>query len=223
MYWPPGKNPLAIPHTSDSPWLQVLGGVAFDLVNPRAELVDFNTVARVLSRVARFGGHTERGTLSVAQHCLEGSEAILRDHGDRLAAAAFLIHDAHEAYIGDMPTPVRDALCACADELLNWDGRNPVRGAIKLLKERLDGAIYPAAGLPWPLPQVVSARVSEYDERMCNTERLARLAPSPRPWPMFDDLAPVAGVDTHAWSEGTIRSLYVNACRMLLPTCGGSL
>lgn len=204
----------------DSPWLQVLGGRAFSLTNPRAEDVDFETIATVLSRVPRFGGHTENGVLSVAQHCLEGSAAILRDTGCRDAAAAFLIHDAHEAYMGDIATPVSQALGAVAFQM-NVNGGWLVRKAIRELKSRLDAAIFPAAGLPWPIPADVAAIVKEYDMRMCRTERDGRLVKPPLPWyDAVEHAEPVQGCDLYPWREGTVRACYMRACRELLPSLG---
>lgn len=200
------------PPAPSEPWLQVLGGKAFSLTNPRAEDVDFETIATVLSRVPRFGGHTESGVLSVAQHCLEGASAILRDTGRRDAAAAFLIHDAHEAYMGDIATPVTQAL----DYYMAGDWG--CGQAIKSMKARLDAAIFPAAGLPWPLPLDIVSIVHEYDLRMCRTERDGRLAPSPLPWcDAIESAEPVEGCDLYPWREGTVAMCFMRAARELLP------
>lgn len=202
-------------------WMQALGSVAFDLLSPKPEQIDFATIATVLARVPRFGGHTERGAYSVAQHCEQGAQAILRDTGNRTAAAAFLLHDAHEAYVGDFAKPVQDALVAAANEtgLLLGTAGNVVRHAISTLKSRLDSAIYTAAGLPWPLPADVSALVHEYDIRMCRTERDVRLAPTPHPWgEPYASAVPVAGVDLYPWSEGAVRAMWLALARELLPS-----
>lgn len=195
--------------TPDTPWLQVLGGKSFDLTNPTPDQVDFHTIALVLARTPRFSGHTDRGILSVAQHCLEGAHAMQRDGCSRLACAAFLIHDAHEAYMGDIATPVVDALAHIAD----WSG-DDLRASVKELKSRLDRAIYTAAGLPYPLSADVAAIVHEYDLRMCRTERDARLAPPSKAWADAIERAdPVEGCDLYPWSEGTVRALYAQALR----------
>lgn len=210
-------------HTRDSeqPWLQLLGSVAFDLVRPRAELVDFETVATVLARVARFAGHTEgRPIYSVAQHSREGAYAILRDTGNRKAAAAFLAHDCHEYVFGDMATPIRDSLMAIAiEESGDLHAGEFIKSVIDEQKRRLDSAIYTAAGLQWPLNPETARIVKEYDMRMCITEARDRLAPSPRPWSERGDF--VAGVNLSHWSESWARECFMHACRDLFPTCGG--
>jgi hypothetical protein len=196
------------------PRLQVLGGAAVDLVHPLPEQIDFHTMACVLARVPRFCGHTDRGTLSVAQHCLEGARAIERDTGRRDAAAAFMLHDGHEYVLGDITTPVQDALVEIAIMFGNVYAGDAVKSAIRHLKNRLDVAIYTAAGITFPLPADVHAIVKEYDLRMCRTERDARVAPSPYPWAdVVENAVPVEDVDLHPWSEGTVRALYSAALR----------
>lgn len=202
----------------EGPWLQVLGGVAFDLTRPTAAMIDFSIIATVLARIPRFAGHTEGGVYSVAQYSVEGARAILRDTGSREAAAAFAIHDAHEAYVGDIATPIQKALCAVASEKSVYAGL-AVTAAIKSLKARIDVAIHEAAGIPFPLAAEPSSIVHEYDVRMMCTERLVRLAPPPRPW---TTVAPVVvGCDLYPWSEAVAAVTFRTVMRELLPSLGG--
>lgn len=202
----------------NSPWLQTLGSGAFDLVHPRADQLDRHTMACVLARIPRFGGHTDRGVYSVAQHLEQGAYAILRDTGRCDAAGAFVIHDTHEYAVGDVTRPEQDALVAIAiEESGDLGAGEIVRRAFKEQKRRIDAVIYPYFGLPWPLPADVHAIVKEYDARMCQTERLARLAPSPHHWPEYEHLEPVAGVDLTPWPEGVARALWLAAVADLLP------
>lgn len=235
----PFRSPPLAPALPDTPWLQVLHPVKelrrLDLMNPDPRCIDFGHMATALSRVARFGAQTTKGTYTVAQHSVEGANAILRDTGNRLAAAAFLLHDGHEAYMGDIATPVAEALRAHADAvtgtvlqhdrdgLLHTHAGDIVKSAVASLKTVLDSAIYAAAGLPWPLSPEVRAIVKEYDARMCQTERTARLQESPEPWPMYDDLVPVQGCDLFEFQAGTISSFFAQSCRDLLPALGGTI
>ena len=67
---------------------------------------DINTIAKALSCINRFCGHTSR-PYSVAEHSLLVCD-ILRDQGySCLVQMAGLLHDAHEAYIGDVSSPVK--------------------------------------------------------------------------------------------------------------------
>ncbi|MCA0404890.1 MAG: hypothetical protein LCH39_01895 [Proteobacteria bacterium] len=181
-------------------WIQTATGIAFDLIDPRPEMVDFEVdIAESLARQPRFTGHIRSGSYSVAQHCVLGADALLRETGRTEIAAAFLLHDAHEAYVGDMATPVSHALaayagaCAAGNTMLRSDagfdpkkayaeGKRCAYAGLKALKDNVDTAIHAAAGIAWPLPDDVRAAVKEMDLRMLSTERRHLLGPSPRPW-----------------------------------------
>lgn len=66
---------------------------------------DVREVAHSLSRLCRFTGHTDV-TYSVAQHSLLVASLVSQTDPD-LAVVA-LLHDAHEAYLGDISRPVKD-------------------------------------------------------------------------------------------------------------------
>jgi hypothetical protein len=126
------------------------------------------------------------GPLPVAQHCVAGADWLLKETGDKVTAAAFLLHDAHEALINDWPTPAVDALAAVARAEFAKSSGYPadhiVKAALKTLKFNLDTAIYRAAGLPWPLPPIIRGLVHKVDIRMLNAERRLLMAPAPHPW-----------------------------------------
>ena len=78
-------------------------------VNPfalRGEDICIEDIAASLSRQCRFNGHTNEH-YSVAQHSMHVAQYLgHKRFGDRLVFAA-LLHDASEAYIGDMVRPVK--------------------------------------------------------------------------------------------------------------------
>ena len=137
-------------------WKQSRSGLAIDLVKPDLSAVDIVTdIAVPLSLISRFDGHASNHTgtgYSVAQHCIKGADAMLRETGgDTDAALAFLLHDAHEVFSGDITTPVVEALDHLAIDTLGRTANGIVRRAIKAMKERLDVEIYRPLGLDWPL------------------------------------------------------------------------
>jgi hypothetical protein len=217
--------PLA-PDAPLTPWLQTIhseiSARRFDLVNPTAAMVSFRAMALVLARVARFGGHTEDGVYSVAQHSVEGARALQRA-GHAEAAVAFLLHDGHEYITGDMPTPIKEALQTHAVLASgNVYAGECIDRAIKSLKGTLDRVIHEAAGLEWPLTKATRELVKEYDARMCNTERLTRLASQPVPWgEPIGNLPVVPGCDLSPWTTDTARLMFWNACREMLPAMQG--
>lgn len=80
-------------------WIQTATGRQFWPLDPRPEDVDVRDVAHALSNVCRFAGHT-RWHYSVAQHSLLAS--LYAPPGSGLPA---LLHDAAEAYMGDIARP----------------------------------------------------------------------------------------------------------------------
>ena len=168
-------------------WLPTTTGKIVDLLRPDPASIDFRgDVAPQLARVARFGGATGGGIFSVAQHCAVGADALFHETRDPALAAAFLLHDAHEYLMGDIITPVVEALCVHLT--LDSNGREvavrvpEVKAQITRLKSRLDHAIHRAAGLPWPLPQHAEKAVKAMDVRMLRTERDHLTVPCGRKW-----------------------------------------
>lgn len=86
------------------PTIQTYTGLEFDVTRPDPALIRIEDIAHALSCMPRFAGHT-RWFYSVAQHSVHVSQLV----PPHLAKAA-LLHDATEAYILDMPTPVKAML-----------------------------------------------------------------------------------------------------------------
>jgi uncharacterized protein len=82
-------------------WMQTATGRRFYPLDPRPEEVCIEDIAAALSRVCRFGGHC-REFYSVAQHCVHVSEACSPED-----ALWGLLHDAAEAYLGDLIRPLK--------------------------------------------------------------------------------------------------------------------
>lgn len=73
---------------------------------PRADEVDIRDIAHALAMICRFGGHV-RSYYSVAQHSV-----LVSCHVPQKYAIAALLHDAAEAYVGDMVSPIKRQLPA---------------------------------------------------------------------------------------------------------------
>lgn len=86
------------------PDILTASGLYFDLVNPTPDMVVLYDIAHGLSHCARFAGHT-RSFYSVAQH----SRLVASIVPPRLKLQA-LLHDAAEAYVGDMTSPLKQLL-----------------------------------------------------------------------------------------------------------------
>lgn len=79
-------------------------GAYFDYDAPDPATVSLNAVARGLANTCRFGGQCNR-FYSVAEHSIWVSRIVPPEH-----AMAGLFHDAAEAFIVDMPKPLKEIL-----------------------------------------------------------------------------------------------------------------
>ena len=85
----------------ESSWIQTYSGVKFFPLDPRPEEVNIVDIAHALANVCRFAGHVSEH-YSVAQHSRFVSRLVPPED-----AKWGLLHDAAEAYTGDMPRPIR--------------------------------------------------------------------------------------------------------------------
>lgn len=79
-------------------------GKVFDLENLTEDMICIEDIAHALSNTARFAGHSEI-MIPVSQHCVMMTHRV----PEHLKLAA-LLHDASEAYIGDMPKPFKSLM-----------------------------------------------------------------------------------------------------------------
>lgn len=97
-------------------WMQTHTGGRFDLLEPWTSDIRIYDVARSLSRIARFCGHTQevytvaRHSVAVALECYVQAKRMGALHSACWNAATVgLLHDASEAYTGDITSPVKRA------------------------------------------------------------------------------------------------------------------
>ncbi len=157
-------------------WIQTWTGKPFEPLNPDPETIDIADIAHALSMLCRFNGHCTR-FYSVAEHSVRAS--VLVPPEDALWA---LLHDAAEAYVSDLPRPIKDEL--------------PV---FRTLEDRLLRVIVGHFGLPWPMPE--SVRLA--DDIMLVTEQRDLMRPPPRPWglnaaPLPERIVPVGPAEAEA-------------------------
>jgi 5'-deoxynucleotidase YfbR-like HD superfamily hydrolase len=91
--------------------IETYTGLYFDYAKPRAKDVTLVDIARGLSNTCRFNGLVSR-YYSVAEHAVLVYEMVSDVTDDRNVRFAALHHDSHEAYLGDVTTPLKRLLGA---------------------------------------------------------------------------------------------------------------
>jgi len=126
------------------------GGGSFEINSDPADVsgISLADIAHSLALTCRFNGHCRR-FYSVAQHSLHVAEQV----PDQLKVYG-LLHDAAEAYIGDIIRPVKELLGA----------------RIRKIEDNVLTRIMLALDLPWPLKGFGAAMIKTADDRMLATE-----------------------------------------------------
>jgi uncharacterized protein len=156
-------------------WIQTYSGRAVDLQYPDPESIHIDDICIGLARAPRFAGQTRFGpTYTVAQHSLLVERLLPLDATPVLRLLA-LLHDAHEAYTGDLTTPFQIAL--------RMVGAYRADLSVKQIQAGLDKAILCAVSPVLDiLNPAVAIVIKEADLTALAIERRDLLPPSPRPW-----------------------------------------
>jgi len=154
--------------------IKVSAGHYVDLLNPDPATIDVSSIAAALSKICRFGGHCPR-FYSVAEHCVHAtvlamSESLHVTHGHRALLSVFL-HDAAEAYVGDMVKPLKLAVPQYVDIEQRIEAAIQQRFRIDFLEwhdviKRYDRAMLKAEKTAmWPQDTAEWAEFSEIEHR----------------------------------------------------------
>lgn len=168
--------------TISGDWMQTFTGRAFYPLAPDAADIDPADIAHALSLLCRYGGHV-RTFYGVAEHCVLMSYAVRQEN-----ALWALLHDATEAYMGDMIRPLK-----------------VVMPDYREAEARLMSAICTRFGLD----PVCPAEVKAADTRILHDERAALMSTPPQPWAAIESVPPL-GVHVEGWDPATAERMYLN-------------
>ncbi len=179
------------------PFIQTLSGRRVNPLDAAPEDIDPADIACALANLCRFGGHS-RGFYSVAQHSVIVCD-LLEERGatpDELLAA--LLHDAAEAYLGDLPHPLKH--------------RSELGAAFRVAEKRLEAVIAARFALT-----DASARIKPLDRALLATERRIFSLVAWH-WPELDGVEPLEltispWTPSRAQEEFTRRFERISAAR----------
>jgi len=153
-------------------WMETDSGRKFDFADMDQEAIDIGDIATSLSTMCRYNGHVTN-FYSVAKHSM--LVAILLVNGDPAATMSAvgrrfvrtaLLHDAAEAYVGDMIRPLEQVL-----------------PAYTLIKKQVELLVAQRFDTIYPLPPAIK----EIDTRLVANEREFYLATDHNVWPGIGD------------------------------------
>lgn len=146
--------------------IMLASGRYFDLEDPASADFTIADIAHALANICRYTGHS-RAFYSVAQHSVLVSHAVPEEH-----AFAGLMHDAAEAFIGDVAKPLKVLL-----------------PDYQQIESRVEAAVFARFGLPADLP----ACVKEADRVLLRTEQRDLMGADGHEWCYAGGAAPLPG------------------------------
>ena len=182
------------------PYLQTVSGRWVNPFDPDPDQIELADIARALANQCRFGGHC-RTFYSVAQHCVLVSELIEQEGGSTEDALAGLMHDAAEAYLGDLPHPIKHRSQLGARFI---EAEKPLE---RVIRDRF--AITDS-----------SVAVKRIDRALLATERRAFSAER-WDWPELSGVVPL-DLELQAWSPDQSAETFVRRFEVLVARRGSA-
>lgn len=136
-----------------STWLRTFTGKRVELEAPTVEMICIEDIAHALGNLCRFNGHTKY-FYSVAQHSCNVAMQLKDDDYDYDVQFHGLLHDAQEAYIGDMVSPLKRI--------------KSLGPAYKEVEDKFVAVIAAKFGLNWD--EDMSKAIHKADMQLCSTE-----------------------------------------------------
>lgn len=178
----PEKNePVATSLPELAPYIETYTGRNFYFLEPSAEQIDIRDIAHALANTCRYNGHCNK-FYSVAEHSVFVSYLAT----DALTG---LLHDSAEAYICDIPSPIKRYL-----------------GEYKKMEDRIMDAIASKFGFDYPF----SEDIKDCDAVQLKTEAKYLLRSRGDPWAYMYATKRAHGIRPECWSPETAEQRFLD-------------
>lgn len=184
---------MTVEHPPAASTIQTASGIYFDLLEPDTSMVDIRDIAHALARICRFTGHVRRH-YSVAEHSLHASHWVPAPW-----AFAALMHDAHEAYVGDVAAPLKRLI-----------------PDYRRIEQRVEAVVRERFGLPPVFPHCVK----QADLQMLATERAQLMPHDTLYWGLLEGVQPLTIDLEHGHSIDEIEHAFLERFHQLWPQSG---
>lgn len=175
-------------------WMRTYTGKRFDPYDLEEAVFDIEDIAHALSNICRFVGHS-KSFYSVAQHSAYVAEIVKNLGASQDVQLAALMHDASEAYLADIPAPMK---------------RHKSFKFYRDLEEEVQGAIHAKFGLI--LAADVGVDVIGLADRICLSAEARDLMGNPQDWenmpmPWQKTIVPIGPSEAEALFLQTFKEL----------------
>lgn len=160
-------------------WMQTASGIAFYPLDPREEEIVIDDIAHALSNQCRYAGHCKY-FYSVAEHSVWVSHHVAPEN-----ALWGLLHDAAEAYLVDVPKPIK-----------------PFLGGYDEYEDKLLQTIAKHFQLPTEMP----ADVKRVDAAILADEKKQLMAPESASWHLPE---PPLNISLRCWSPEEAKRQFL--------------
>lgn len=179
-----------------APWRQTYTGIAVDMTAPDPRTIMLEDIAQSLTLQCRYTGHLGE-PYSVAQHSVLATWYAEKDGHPPGVLRGILMHDAHEAYTGDIATPLKRRLEAIRP------------GIVHEVEAPFDAAIAERFDIRWDRPAI-----KLYDLRMLATEKRDLVQHEVKPWDIPEEITPF-GTRIIPWDWRGARAEFYGWCKKL--------
>lgn len=170
-----------------NPTILTSTGLYFDLRSPEHSEFRLIDIAHALAHTCRFAGHCST-FYSVAQHSVHVSELVPHEH-----KWSALLHDAAEAYIGDVSAPLKSLL-----------------PDYRKIERNIEAHLFADLGVQIPMP----ACVKRADLVMLATEQRDLMPWHDDEWPIIKNIAPRAK-PIEPWPPELARTEFIRRVLLL--------